>query len=160
MHVKSRAVDIGGIVVNPTGDWMKQVGRNLLDPEEGFLRDATHLILDRDPVYAACFTELLEGSGVKVVRIPARSPNCNPHAERFVRTIREECLAHFVIFGERHLRHLVGEFVAHYQGERFHQGLGGQRVRPGHPDNDNAGGVVRRRSRLGGVLNFYHRGAA
>lgn len=66
--------------------------RRLLDPEEGFLRGATHLILDRDPVYAACFTELLEGSGVKVVRIPAPSPNCNAHAERFITSIREECL--------------------------------------------------------------------
>ena len=141
---------------------MMQVGRNLLDPEEGFLREATHLILDRDPVYAACFTDLLERGGVKVMRIPAQSPNCNPHAERFVRTIREECLAHFVIFGERHLRHLVREFVAHYQGERFHQGLGGQLVKPAEePRNDNgSGGAVRRRSRLGGTLNFYHRGAA
>jgi len=162
MHVKSRAVEIGGIVANPTGEWMKQVGRNLLDREEGFLRGATHLILDRDPVYATCFTELLKRGGVKVVQIPAQSPNCNAHAERFVRTIREECLEHFVIFGERHLRHLVREFVAHYQGERFHQGLGGQLIKPAEdPSNDNgAGGTVRRRSRLGGMLNFYHRRAA
>lgn len=141
MHVKSRAVEIGGIVVTPTGEWMKQIGRNLLDAEEGFLRGATHLILDRDPVYAACFTDLLERSGVKVVQIPAQSPNCNPHAERFVRTIREECLEHFVIFGEHHLRHLVREFE--------------------EPSNDNGtGGAVRRRSRLGGVLNFYRWSAA
>jgi putative transposase len=140
---------------------LKQVGRNLLDDEEGFLRRATHLILDRDPVYATCFTELLEAAGVKIVRIPAQSPNCNAHAERFVRTIRDECLAHFVIFGERHLRYLVREFIAYYQRERFHQGLGGQLVTPlEEPSKDNAGDrEVRRRPRLGGVLNFYQREA-
>ena len=106
--------------------------------------------------------ELLEGSSVKVVRIPAQSPNCHPHAERFIRTIREECLDHFVIFGERHLRHLVREFVAQYQAERFHQGLGGQLVKAAEePRNDNGvGGPVRWGSRLGGMLNFYYRGAA
>jgi transposase len=113
-------------------------------------------------MHVACVTGLLERGGVKVVRIPAQSPNCNPHAERFVRTIRQECLEQFVIFGERHLRHLVREFVAHYQRERFHQGLGGQLVTPAEePINDNGSpGAVRRRSRLGGVLNFHHRGAA
>lgn len=89
---------------------MKQLGRNLLDSEAGFLRRATHLILDRDPVYATCFTEILDSAGVQVVRIPAQSPSCNAHAERFIRTVRQECLNKFVIFGERHLRHLVQEF--------------------------------------------------
>ena len=94
--------------------------------------------------------------------IPAHSPNCNPYAERFVKTVRSECLDHFPVFGERHLRHLLGEFCTHYHGERFHQGLGGQLVRPlAAVGNDNGTpNAIQCRSRLGGLLNFYHRQAA
>jgi hypothetical protein len=79
-----------------------------------------------------------------------------------VKTVRSECLDHFVIFGERHLRHLLREFVAHYHGERFHQALDGQLISPPtSASNDNAmGNAIRCRSRLGGLLNFYHREAA
>jgi putative transposase len=99
---------------------MAQVGRHLLDPMDGFLRNASHLIHDRDSLFTRAWTELLESSGVKCVPIPARSPNCNCYAERFVRTIRAECLEQFVIFGESHLRHLVQQFVEHYQAEHYH----------------------------------------
>jgi len=98
---------------------------------------------------------------IKCIRIPAQSPNCNPHAERFVRTNRNECLDHLFLVGERHLRLLVKELVDHYLTERFHQGLGGQLVGRSARANDNAdGGAVSCRSRLGGLLNFYHREAA
>jgi transposase InsO family protein len=161
MHLKSRAVEVGGIVANPTAEWMKQIGRNLVDADAGLLRRGMHLVLDRDPVYAVGFKSLLARSGVSVVQIPARSPNCNAYAERFVRTIRTECLDHFVIFGERHLRHLVHQFVEHYNTERFHQGIGGQLITGAYASNDNeVGAMVHRRSRLGGLLNFYHRRAA
>ena len=108
------------------------------------------------------FIANLKARGVKSVKIPARSPNCNPYAERFVKSIKYECLNHFVIFGERHLRYLVTEFVEHYMTERFHQGLGGQLIRKQlAPTNDNsAAGKVVRRSRLGGMLNYYYREAA
>jgi putative transposase len=90
------------------------------------------------------------------------SPNCNPHAERFVKTIRTECLDEFVIFGERHLRYLVGAFVDHYLTGRYHQGIGGQLIRPPVlACNDNRiAGAIECRSRLGGLLKFYHREAA
>jgi putative transposase len=79
-----------------------------------------------------------------------------------VRTIRTECLDHFAIFGERHLRHLLAEFVARYHSERYHQGIGGKLIRPQpSPSNDNTTpGAIRCRARLGGQLNFYHRYAA
>jgi len=103
-------------------------------------------------------------AGVKTVKLPARSPDLNPWAERFVRTAREECLSHFVIFGERHLRVLLREFLAHYLTERFHQGLDGQLVRPPPaPANANAdpgSTSIQCRSRLGGLLNYYHLDAA
>ena len=109
---------------------MLQVARNLLDPVDGFLRNATHLIHDRDALFTKAWIALLKSGGVKCVPVPAHSPNCSPHAERFVRTIRSECLDQFVIVGERHLRYLVGDFIDRYLAGRFHQGLGGQLIRP------------------------------
>jgi putative transposase len=96
------------------------------------------------------------------VPVPAHSPNCTPHAERFVRTVRSECLDQFVIFGERPLRYLLDAFCAHHHGERLHPGLGSRLIRPSaSPGNDNAKtGGIQRRSRLGGLLNYYHREAA
>jgi putative transposase len=105
---------------------------------------------------------MLEAHGVKCVPIPAHSPNCNPYAERFAKTVRTECLDHFVIFGEWHLRHLLKEFMGHYLTERYHQGIGSQIIRPmPSPSNDNAPlGAIRCRSRLGRALNYYCRTAA
>jgi len=110
-------------------------------------------------VFTEAWTALLK---VTCVPIPPRSPNCNPHAERFVKSIRSECLDRFVIFDERHLRHLLGEFSAHYHAERYHQGLGSQIIMPmPSPGNDNASqGAIGCRSRLGGLLNYYRREAA
>ncbi|HXN31193.1 MAG TPA: integrase core domain-containing protein [Polyangiaceae bacterium] len=162
MQVETRAVQIAGIRIAPDGEWMKRIARNLLDPEDGFLRNARHLIHDRDPVFTEAWTALLKTGGVTCVPIPPRSPNCNPHAERFVKSIRSECLDRFVIFGERHLRHLIREFSAHYHAERYHQGLGSHIIMPTpSPSNDNASlGAISCRSRLGGILNFYRREAA
>jgi hypothetical protein len=161
IEIKSRAVEIAGIAVDPGEEWMKQVARNLTDPVDGFLRGAKYLIHDRDPLFSKAFIAVLKAGGVKSVKIPAQSPNCNPYAERFVKTIKYECLNQFVIFGERHLRHLIKEFVEHYMTERFHQGIGGQLIRNVGPTNDNgADGKVACRSRLGGLLNYYHREAA
>jgi hypothetical protein len=114
MELRSRAVPVAGIRIDPDGAWMMQVAPNLLDPIDGFLRGATHLVHDRDPRFTETWQDLLKIGGVKSVRIPASSPNCNPFAERFVKTFRAECLDHFVIFGERHLRVLV-----HYRLRRF-----------------------------------------
>jgi putative transposase len=89
-------------------------------------------------------------------------PQLQPAAERFVKSVRTECLDHFVIFGERHLRHLLKEFGEHYLTERHHQGIGSQIIRPKpSPSNDNATlGAVACRSRLGGLLSYYTREAA
>jgi len=141
---------------------MQPADLSVLDGRCIVRQNATHLIHDRDPLYTRAWTTLLESECVKCVPIPASSPNCIPHAERFVRAIRTKCLDHFVIFGERHLRHLLREFCAHYHGERFHQGLGGQLIRPkGSATNDNGTTATSQcRSRLGGLLDFYSRQAA
>jgi transposase len=162
IEVKSRAVEIAGIAVDPGEEWIKQVARNLTDPVDGFLRGAKYLVHDRDPLFTDAFIAILKAGGVKSVKIPAQSPNCNPYAERFVKTIKYECLKQFVIFGERHLQHLIKEFMRHYHTERFHQGLGGQLIKgqPGSANDNGSNGSIVRRSRLGGLLNYYHREAA
>jgi hypothetical protein len=156
IELKSRAVLIAGIRIDPDGAWMTQIALNLRDPAVGFLRNATHLIHDRYPLYTKTWTAPLEWSGVKSVPIPAKSPNCTPHADRFVKTVRTECLDNFVVFGERHLRHLVNEFVANHDTERYHQGIGSQLIRPRpSPSHDTTQlATIRCRSRLGGHLNF------
>jgi putative transposase len=130
MELKSRAVHIAGVRVDRDGVFMAQVARNLLDPVDGFLRNATHLIHDRAPLFTRVWTTLLDTGGVECVPIPAQSANCNPNAERVVRTVRSECLEHFVIFGERHLRYLLREFVVDYHSKRYHQGIGNRLIRP------------------------------
>ena len=158
IDLASRRVEIGGIVHEPTGAWMMQVARNLLDAEDGFLVGKTKLIMDRDPVFTGDFRALLKSAGVAPVRLPARSPNLNAYAERFVLSIKSECLDRLVLLGEAHLRHAVREYVAHYNAERPHQGLDGRFITA--PANDNAAGRIECSERLGGLLRYYHRNAA
>jgi transposase InsO family protein len=138
---------------------MEQTARNLTDAVDGFLRPASHLIHDRDPLYTCAFCEILTSSGVQPIRLPPRSPNLNAYAERFVWSIKEECLNRVVVLGESHLRLIVQEYVEHYHGERNHQGLDNQLLEwalsPVNPDAE-----VRRRERIGGLLSYYHREAA
>ena len=158
IELQTRRVEIAGIVHQPYGDWMMQVARNLLDCEEGFLLGKRYLILDRDPVYTHQFRKSLSEAGVTPIRLPARSPNLNAHAERFVLSVKSECLDKLVLFGERHLRDAVREYTAHYHEERNHQGLGGRLIRL--PVIERPSGPVECRERLGGLLRYYHRKAA
>ena len=166
IRLETREVEIAGMRVNPNGEWMKQVARNLTDPFDGFLRDARYLVHDADPLFTAAFKAVLKppgslkGEGVTCVQIPPRSPNCNPHSERFVKSIKYECLRNFVFFGERHLRYVINEYMAHYHEERFHQGIGSKLIRPTSANDNAAAGEINCRSRLGGLLNFYYREAA
>jgi hypothetical protein len=129
IDIGSRIVEVVGLAKDPGGEWMKQMARNLLDPDDGFLRGKRYLILDRDPLYTKEFREMLRGAGVKPMLLPARSPNLNAYAERFVLSIKSECLDRIVPLGEGHLRRAIGEYLAHYHGERNHQGLDISRAR-------------------------------
>jgi putative transposase len=137
---------------------MDQMGRNLLDALDGFLRGKRYLLVDRDPLYTREFRELLTRAGTKVVRLPARSPNLNAFAERFVLSIRSECLDRIIPLGESHLRRAVSEHLKHSHQERNHQGLGNVLIDSSMAAHDK--GRVRRRQRLGGLLSYYHREAA
>lgn len=116
----------------------------------------------RDLLFTEAFAAMLRSRGIDCVKIPAKSPNCNPHAERPVKTVKYECLNHFVFFGERHLSYVVKEFEDHYLTKRFYQGLDGQLIKA-HAGSANDNGTtdpIVCRSRLGSLLNYYHREAA
>ena len=153
IELETRRVTIAGIHPQPYGAWMEQLARNLTDPVEGCLRTAAHLIHDRDPLYTRVFGEILTGGGVQPIRLLPKSPNLNASAERFVRSITEECLSRVVPRGEAPVRQLVHEFVEHYHHERNHQGRDNQLLqRPatsGQPGRRRrAAGAPRRTSQL------------
>jgi transposase InsO family protein len=157
IDLASRRVEIAGVVNQPHEAWMKQLARNLTDVADGFLREKRYLIMDRDPVFTAAFRSLLLSSGIKSVRLPARSPNLNAYAERFIRSAREECLAKIIPLSETHLREVLREYVRHYHSERNHQGLANILI---DPSNSQGTGRIVRNRRIGGMLNYYYREAA
>ncbi len=159
IELSTRKVQIAGIAAVANGLWMRQIGRNLTDAVDGILNGKRYLIHDRDPLFTTEFLDMVADVGVKSVKLPPRSPNLNAHAERFVRTIKESCLERMILFGEESLRTAMHNFVAHYHTERNHQGLANRLINPeaGHLGN---AGVVQRRQRLGGMLNYYYRAAA
>lgn len=110
-------------------------------------------------MFTAEFQAILNASGVQSVKLPARSPNLNAYAERLVRTIKESCLERMILFGEGSLRKAVREFDSHYHFERNHQGLDNRLIIPDEHHTENKG-TIRRRERLGGMLNYYYRQAA
>jgi len=158
-ELSTRRVEVAGIASVANGLWMSQIARNISDSVAGILTGKHYLIHDRDPLFTAEFLSILADSGVKSVKLPPRSPNLNAYAERFVRTIKESCLDRMILFGEDALRKSVQEFTAHYHVERNHQGLGNRLI---VPDSAHVGttGEIRRRERLGGMLNYYYREAA
>jgi putative transposase len=158
INLKTRRIEIAGIVASPDGAWMGQIARNLTDGEDGFLLRSRYLIHDRDPFFTKAFRETLESSGVHPVRLSSRSPNLNAYAERFVRSIKSECLAQVIPIGEAHLRRAVREYVEHYHGERNHQGIE-NRLIDSSGDKSRTSGSIERRERLGGLLRFYCRAA-
>src|SRR4029453_7360650 len=103
IELETRRVQIAGIHPRPGGDWVEQMARTLTDPVDGFLRTARYLIHDRDPLYTRVVADILMSRGVQPIRLPPRSPNLNAYAERFVRSIKEECLDRVVPLGEDHL---------------------------------------------------------
>lgn len=158
IDLKTRRVCIGGSTPNPDDAFMAQVARNLTDVVDGFLLRKRFLICDRDTKFSGGFRRLLSDAGIEVIRTPYCAPNANAYAERFVRSIKEECLDRVILFGEARLHGVIEEYVAHYHVERNHQGLRNdlvERVATGE-----RGGEVCCRERLGGLLRFYHRRAA
>jgi transposase InsO family protein len=136
---------------------MDQVARVLTDADDGVLGGHRIFICDRDTKWSAAFRRTLAGGGVHVIQTPFQAPNCNAHAERFVRSIKDECLDRLVVIGAGHLRRTLTAFTAHYNGERNHQGLDNRLIAPAPTGPPTA--KIHRRDRLGGLLKYYHRAA-
>jgi len=156
IQLKSRRVHIAGITLHPDGAFMAQVARNLTDAIDGFLQGQRFVICDRDSCFTRQFRGILRSAGTRVIRTPIQAPNCNAHAERFVLSIKSECLRRMIFFGESSLRRAVTDYVEHYHVERAHQGLGNERITKGAAPSR---GPIRCRERLGGILKHYERAA-
>ena len=153
IHLESRRVDIAGITDHPNEQWMQQMARNVTMGGCGALRQCRYLLHDRDTKYTAAFRATIETGHVRTLSLPARSP------ERWVRSVKDECLSKIILFGDRSLRRAVSEYVAHYHTERNHQGKSNVLL---FPDVTEMRGSrpVRCRERLGGLLRYYHQEAA
>ena len=159
IQIGSRKVHIAGVTQHPNESWMKHIARNLTMDEWGFLQGQKYLIFDRDTKFCTSFREIVRCSGVQLIRPPPMSPNLNAYAERFVRTIKEECLSQLILFGEKSLRRTLRAFLKHYHEERNHQGKGNHLLFPTE-QSAHLNGSIRCRESLGGLLTFYHRQAA
>ena len=160
IHLASRKVHLAGMTPQPNQAWMMQVARNVTMEHWGFLSSGQYLIHDRDGKYCSAFQQVIDTAGVKRVVLPARSPNLNAYAERWVRSVKEECLARLILFGEVSLRHVLHEDVDHYHHERNHQGKGNILLFPSSSLNRGRQGPIRCHERLGGLLKYYAREAA
>ncbi len=158
MELKSRRVEIAGITTNPHATWMRNITKELTNDIDGFMKDASHLIMDRDTSFITLREFLDTKTETEAVLLPARSPNLNSFQERFFRSLKSECLDRMIFFSPRQLRRALKEYVTHYHTERNHQGLDNQLIEP----DDSVGSVAGKiecSERLGGMLKYYHRAA-
>jgi putative transposase len=162
IHLGSRRVYLAGLTAHPDRQWVAQQARNV----SMFFADEPvkpkYLIRAHDSKFAREFDDLLKSDGMETVKVGPRAPNMSAHAERWVQAVKHECLDHFLIFGEAHLRHLLSEYLAHYHGERPHQGLGNQPLTgapPPAPAEPLTLGAIVCAERLGGLLKHYTRRA-
>jgi putative transposase len=155
IELQTRRVQVVGVTAHPNSAWVTQQARNLAIDER--LGDARFLVRDRDAKFSGPFDEVLRTEGVRVIRTPIRTPRANAFAERFVRTVRQECLDHVLIHDPRHLERVLQAYVAHYAKERPHRGLdlalpaGSRALRV----RRTTGTPVERRDVLGGLIHEY-----
>ncbi len=161
MHLATRRVHVACLHQNPDEIVMAQVARNLTMTGTGWLtaNGITHLIRDRDGRFRPEFTNILDAAGTETVLTPVEAPNANAHIERWFLSLKCECTDRLWIIGEATLRHVISEYVIFHNTERYHQGLGGKIPEP-PPTVKNEVGGIHRRTRLGGLLSYYHRTAA
>ena len=158
IELGSRRVHLAGCTTNPTGGWVTQQARNL--SFTGLFERTRFLIHDRDSKFAAAFDDVFRSEGIRVIHTPIRAPQANAYAERFVRTIRRECLDWLLILGRRHLECVLRVYTAHYNRERPHHGLALLSPEAKKEAWPPTGREVKRRDRLGGLIHEYHRAAA
>jgi transposase InsO family protein len=160
LHLGSRKIHVAGVTPYPNAAWMMQMARNVTMAEWGFLAPGQYLIHDRDGKYCPAFQQLIDAAGVTRVPLPPRSPNLNAYAERWVRSVKEECLSRLILCGEASLRHVLTQYVVHFHHERNHQGKGNVLLFPTVRQGLAQQGPMQCRERLGGLLKCYTRDAA
>jgi putative transposase len=159
IEVGSRYVHILGVTANPDGPWTAQQIRNLLMDLGDRAGDFRFLVRDRAGQFTEAFDAVLAGAGIEAVKIPPRSPRANAYAERFVLTARTEVTDRMLIFGQQHLRTILAQYEAHYNGRRPHRSRQLRPPRPDHPPADLSRERIQRRPVLGGLINEYERAA-
>ncbi len=160
LRLGTREVHVAGVTPHPNEAWMVQMARNVTMEEWGFLAPGQYLIHDRDGKYCPAFQQILDAAGVKRVPLPPRSPNLNAYAERWVRSVKEECLSRMILFGEASLRHALTQYVEHFHHERNHQGKGNLLLFPPVNHDSERTGSIQCHERLGGLLKYYAHEAA
>jgi transposase InsO family protein len=161
IQLASRKVEIAGITPHPNEQWMKIMARNVTMDEWGFLDNCRYLIHDRDTKYCQSFRQIIESGDVKTLPLPARSSNLNAFAERWVKSVKDDCLSKRILFGETSLRRALREYLVHYHAERNHQGKDNVLLFPTAMQAvDRVDGSVGCKERLGGLLKYYHREVA
>lgn len=159
IDLSTRRVEVVGVHADPCETQMIQWARKLTDAESGFLKGKRLLIHGRDPLFTRKFRATIKAGGVRCMKMPKQSPNLNAYAESFVRTIKRECLDKMVLFGEKHVRLVVDEYVELHNAEWPHKAMDYRRpIEPEVPPPE-AGEVVCN-ERLGGLLRSYCRAAA
>jgi putative transposase len=123
IELEHRRVHLAGITAHPTGAWVTQAARNLLTDLDEHAHRFRFLIRDRDAKFAATFDTVFAASGIHVLKTPPRAPKANAHAERWVRTVRTECLDWVLVWSRRHLEHILTDYVRHYNTARPHRGI-------------------------------------
>jgi transposase InsO family protein len=151
---------VAGVTPHPIAPWIMQMARNVMMDEWGFLSPGQYLNQDRDGKYCPAFQQLIDVAGVTRVPLPPRSPNLNAYAERWVRSVKEECLSRLILFGEASLCHAIREYVALYHHEQNHQGKGNVLLFPPSRKARAYASPLDCRERLGGLLKSYDREAA
>jgi putative transposase len=159
MEVASRTVHILGVTTHPDAGFAVQCSRELLMRLGERAGDFRHLIRDRDAKYTAAFDAALASAGIRTLLSAPQCPRMNAHAERFVRTTRISVTDRMLILGERHLRHVMRQWEEHYNTERAHMALAGRAPADDPKVIPFPAGHIRRRARLGGLLNTDHSAA-
>jgi len=154
IDIGTRKVQIAGVTTEANGPWMHQMARNMTDMEAGFLKGKRYLIHDRDSLFTKTFDQIIKAGGVEAIKTPRQSPNLNAYAERFVQTVKQECLDRLILTSQGQLEYVLHEFLEHYHHERPHEGLGGRIIDPLPQDED---GPILKFERLGGLLASYRR---
>jgi putative transposase len=148
-------VHVAGVTPHPNHAWMRQIARNITMEQWGFLASGQYLIHDRDGKYGPAFHQIIDAAGVTRVPLPPRSPNLNAYAERWVRSVKKECLARMILCGEASLRHVLRQYVEHFHAERNHQGKSHVLLFPAVSQDSTREGPIQCRERLGGLLKYY-----